>query len=147
MPENNSAYSLRSTMETVKFEQPAAFSFSQVVHPQQDSLPDYVPVRIDGHITIKAASGPASQKAIWVETEVHSHDPSLVHITSSEAGIMIHTPSTGPPAQVSSNVGLQSETPADDKQGKRVMMRKGQIFKMVYSDNEVSPEEKKARLP
>ncbi|KAL8653334.1 MAG: hypothetical protein Q9210_002158 [Variospora velana] len=147
MPENSPASSLRSTMETIKFEQPAAFSFSQVVHHQQDSLPDYVPVRTDGHITIKAAGGPASQKGIWVETEVHSHDPSLVHIISSEAGIIIRTPSTGPRAQVSINVGVQSETPADDKKGKKVMMMKGKSFKMVYSDNEVSPEEKKARLP
>ncbi|KAI4201758.1 MAG: hypothetical protein LQ348_001602 [Seirophora lacunosa] len=101
-PENHPASIVRSTTETIKFEQPAVFSFAQVVRHQQDSLPGYGSIPTSGHITVKAAHGSASQKGIWVETEVHSHDPSLVRITSSEAGVTISIPSTGPLAQAHS---------------------------------------------
>lgn len=47
-------------------------------------------------------------------------------------------------AVVTGNAGAKAEGAADEKKGKK---EKDKNVKMVYSDNEVSPEEKMAQLP
>lgn len=47
-------------------------------------------------------------------------------------------------AAANTNAGAKAESAADEKKGKK---DKDKNVKMVYSDNEVSPEEKMAQLP
>ncbi|KAL8934112.1 MAG: hypothetical protein Q9211_005398, partial [Gyalolechia sp. 1 TL-2023] len=77
--------SIRSTTESMRFAKPASFSFSQIVQDQHnDGLPAYTALWIEGEINIKVSDRRASEQSIWVENEIRSHDPSLVHVVSNE---------------------------------------------------------------
>ncbi|KAL9001888.1 MAG: hypothetical protein Q9188_005148, partial [Gyalolechia gomerana] len=81
---------IRSTMETMRFTKPSAFSFSQIVRGQQNHdghVPGYTSLRTEGEIHIKVSDRAASEQSIWVENEIRSHDPSLAHIAANENGM------------------------------------------------------------
>ncbi|KAL8897160.1 MAG: hypothetical protein Q9207_007353, partial [Kuettlingeria erythrocarpa] len=67
-----------SSSETVKktweFKKLSSFAFYQTVRP---GLAIDAPVHTQGEITIQPSKRPASEKGIWVETEISAHDPKL----------------------------------------------------------------------
>ncbi|KAI4120920.1 MAG: hypothetical protein LQ338_006671 [Usnochroma carphineum] len=93
--ENRPASGVPVTVETRQFQDPFIFEISQLIRDRSDSglVTGHAPIRTEGQVHIKVSDRPASEKSIWVETEIHSHDPSLVRVVSNEIGMTITTPS------------------------------------------------------
>ncbi|KAL8873824.1 MAG: hypothetical protein Q9174_000753 [Haloplaca sp. 1 TL-2023] len=91
----------------MEFEDPSSFSFKQLVrHVDSLSNGGDVPIKIQGEIHVKALKiTPAwkRKKSIWVESDLRSHDASIISTESSENLFTITIPSrasaNGPSSQ------------------------------------------------
>lgn len=127
-----------------------AFQFQQMHQGQipaptnHNSVPQYRPQDANANAVAQVAPPGQTQNPSIDEANASSIDD-LISSASKQADVTAATSTTAPPVQSVAPLPTKDETTED--KGVKKEKEKPKSTRLVYSDNEISPEEKMALLP